>query len=147
LLLTAAGPAGFPIAREGELAMTDSTNDTTYGSARVGGWEAVGIPLDEALAWARAGYRPNEAADWRDAGALDPGTAADWERYGFTPSTAEPWLTIGEVGPADAITMREAGMTPAECARIRAGDPRCVIVVTDEHGRTRMEQEPPAVGF
>jgi hypothetical protein len=101
----------------------------------------------DAEAWAWAGYRPNEAADWRDVGALDPGTATEWERYGFTPSTAKPWLTIGEVGPADAITMSEAGMTPAECARIRAHDPRCVSVVTDEDGRPRVQAEPPAMGL
>jgi hypothetical protein len=127
--------------------MTDPTSDEKYAADGLGGWEAVGIPPVDAEAWARAGYRPNEAADWRDVGALDPGTATEWERYGFTQSTAQPWLTIGEVGPADAITMREAGMTPAECARIRAHDPRCVSVVTDEYGRTRVQAEPPAVGF
>ena len=67
--------------------MTDATSDERYGSDGLGGWEAVGIPPVDAQAWARAGYRPNEAADWRDAGALDPGTATEWERYGFTPST------------------------------------------------------------
>jgi hypothetical protein len=127
--------------------MTDSTNDTMYGAEGLGGWEAVGIPAMDAQAWARAGYRPNEAADWRGAGALDPGTATDWERYGFSPSTAEPWMTIGEVGPADAITMSEAGMSPAECARIRTHDPRCVTVVTDERGRCHVHSEPPAIGF
>ncbi len=60
---------------------------------------------------------------------------------------AQPWLTIGEVGPADAVTMSEAGMSPAECARIRAHDPRCVTVTIDEAGRTRVQAEPPAVGF
>jgi hypothetical protein len=123
------------------------TSQTKCGSDGLGGWEAVGIPPVEAHAWSSAGYRPNEATEWRDAGALDPGTAADWERYGFTPSTAEPWMLIGEVGPADAITMSDAGMTPAECARIRAGDPRCVSVVTDASGQPRLGEQPPAVGF
>ena len=127
--------------------MTDAASEDRYGADGLGGWEAVGIPAVNAQAWARAGYRPNEAADWRDAGALDPGTATEWERYGFTPSTAEPWLAIGEVGPADAITMSAAGLTSAECARIRAHDPRCVTVVTDEQGRTRVVGEPPTVGF
>ena len=127
--------------------MSDRVNDAKYGSNGAGGWEAVGIPLDEALAWARAGYRPNEARDWRGAGALDPGTAADWERYGFTPTTAEEWLTVGEVGPADAIAMSDAAMTPAQCARIRARDPRCQAVATDQHDHTRIQGEPPAIGF
>lgn len=127
--------------------MTDSTTDARYSSNGLGGWEAVGIPTAEAQVWVRAGYRPNEARDWRAAGALDPSTAAEWERYGFTPTTAEPWMTIGEVGPADATTMSDAGMTPAECARIRARDPRCETVVTDEHGRTRIQSGPPTIGF
>lgn len=127
--------------------MTDTTGEQKYGSDGLGGWQDVGIAEPEARAWARAGYRPDEAAGWREAGALEPGTAADWERYGFTPSTAEPWITIGEVGPGDAITMSDAGMTAAECARIRARDPRCVSVVTDEHGRTRVQTEPPAIGI
>jgi len=127
--------------------MTDAASDEQYGSGGLGGWEAVGILPVDAEAWARAGYRPNEAADWRDVGALDPGAATEWERYGFTPSTAQPWLRIGEVGPADAITMSEAGMTPTECARIRTHDPRCVTVMTDEDGRTRVQAEPPAMGL
>jgi hypothetical protein len=128
--------------------MTSADGEQKFGSDGFGGWEAVGIPAPEAGAWAHAGFRPNEAAHWRAAGALDPGTACDWERYGFTPSTAEPWLTVGEVGPVDAITMSDAGMTPEECARIRAHDPRCVTVVTDEAGRTRVLTEPPpAIGF
>ncbi len=127
--------------------MTDAASDETYGADGLGGWEALGIPPVDAEAWTRAGHRPNEAADWRDAGALDPGTATEWERYGFTPSTAQPWLRIGEVGPADAITMSEAGMTPTECARIRTHDPRCVTVMTDEDGRTRVQAEPPAMGL
>jgi len=127
--------------------MTDAASEETYGADGLGGWEALGIPPVDAEAWTRAGHRPNEAADWRDAGALDPGTATEWERYGFTPSTAQPWLRIGEVGPADAITMSEAGMTPTECARIRTHDPRCVTVMTDEDGRTRVQAEPPAMGL
>lgn len=122
------------------------TSDGKYGSGGLGGWEAVGIPPVEAHALSRAGYRPNEARDWRGAGAMDPGTVADWERYGFTPSTAQPWMVIGEVGPADAITMGDAGMAPAECARVRASDPRCVSAVTDA-SQPEIEEQPPAVGF
>jgi hypothetical protein len=112
----------------------------TYGSDWIDGWEAVGIAPAEAERWVRAGYRPNEARDWRSVGAHDSGTAAEWERCGFTPSTAAPWLVIAEIGPADAITMSEAGMTPAECARIRARDPRCAI---DEIDRLRVDAQPP----
>ena len=127
--------------------MTDTTSDQKPGSDGLGGWDAICVPAGEAEAWARAGYRPNEAADWRAAGALDPSTAADWQRHGFTPATAEQWLTVGEVGPADAITMSDAGMTPAECARIRAHDPRCVAAGNDEHGYPPVQTEPPAIGF
>lgn len=127
--------------------MTDAVSDQRYGSDGLGGWEAIGIPKPEAEVWARAGYQPNEAADWRAAGALEPCIATEWEGYGFSPTTAEPWLAIGEVGPADAITMSDAGMTPAQCARIRSHDTRCATVVTDEHGDARIRTEPPAIGF
>jgi hypothetical protein len=53
-------------------------------------------------------------------------------------------MVIEEIGPTDAITMSEAGMTAAECARIRARDPRCAI---DEIDRRRVEAQPPAIGF
>jgi hypothetical protein len=116
----------------------------TYGSDWIDGWEAAGIAPAEAETWAHAGYRPNDARDWRSAGAHDSGTAAEWERCGFTPSTAAPWMAIEEIGPTDAITMSEAGMTAAECARIRARDPRCAI---EEIDRRRVGAPPPAIGF
>ncbi|MGH8960966.1 MAG: hypothetical protein ACRDWT_07130 [Jatrophihabitantaceae bacterium] len=122
-------------------------SDDTYANDWLGGWEAVGIPSAEIEAWARAGYRPTEASQWRGAGALDPGTAAQWERFGFTPSTAQSWMAIGEVGPADAITMSDAGMTPAVCARIRAADPRCATVAADDSAQPRVEEQSQAIGF
>jgi hypothetical protein len=121
--------------------MTHVAIDARNDADGLGGWEAIGIPTEEAQAWVHAGYRPNEAQDWRNAGALDPGTAAIWERYGFTARTAGPWMAIGEIGPADAITMSVAGMTPADCTRIRSRDPRCPDVAPDEDGCKCVENE------
>jgi hypothetical protein len=100
----------------------------SFGSLRV--WSRAGFHPDVADAWFDAGmavpaeaeswiaatFTPGEATRWVRAGVVQPVLAARWRRSGFTPRAAASWAAAGAREPEEAVAWTDAGVNDAAVA-------------------------------
>lgn len=95
--------------------------------------------------WRAAGFGPEEAAAWREAGVTDPSDARLWATASATPETVATWQHAG-MTPAEAVRWHELGVAPHDAARRHlAGErPHRISLPARLAGRLAVpEPEPP----